>query len=205
MKHHLKTATHHFIPALLGLKQAEVRIDDRDYQEGDFVYLYEVDAKGNYTNTEPVGGIPAALGGKGEPKYVKAKITHVLRDFEGLSDGYCVLSLEYMDEIKKHNPSKSENDLMDTLIAIDAKTITQSFCLSQKLGVAAIKGALQGFREHIQETTPQFLASSNIMYRCYVVGLMSRINDTVNKEYQGDVARAFLLPENIQSKKGEHQ
>ena len=99
-EHHLKTATCHFIPALLGLKQAEVRYDDRDYQEGDFVYLYEVDAKGNYTNTEPVDGVPTALDGKGEPKCVKAKITHVLRDFEGLSEGYCMLSLEYLDDAK---------------------------------------------------------------------------------------------------------
>ena len=98
-EHHLKTATCHFIPALLGLKQAEVRYDDRDFQEGDLVYLYEVDAKGNYTNTKPVGGVPTALDDKGEPQYVKAKITHILRGFEGLSDGYCMLSLEYVDEI----------------------------------------------------------------------------------------------------------
>lgn len=102
-------------------------------------------------------------------------------------------------EIKKYNQSKSEDDLVDVLIEIDTKIIKQSFCLSRELGVAAIKGALQGFREHIQGINPQFLASSNIMYRCYVVGLMQRVNSAVNKEYQEDVARAFLLPESIQT------
>ena len=169
-EHHLKTATHHFIPALHGLKHAEVRYDDRDYQEGDLVYLYEVDANGNHITTKPVNGIPTALDGKGEPKYVKAKITHVLRDFDGLSDGYCMLSLEYLDVGSTHK----EDAILDTLLETDTSIILKAFIIGRAESVTAIKGAVLGFQNYIQEANPHSLAASNIMYRRYVVGLMQR-------------------------------
>ena len=197
-EHHLKTATHHFMPALFGVKQAEVRYDDRDYQEGDLVYLYEVDTDGNYMTTKPVNGIPTALNDKDEPKYVKAKITHILRDFGGLSDGYCMLSLEYLDVGSTHK----EDALLDALLETDTSITLKAFIISRAEGISAIKGAVLGFQKYIQEANPHSLAASNIMYRRYIVGLMQRVTSAVSKEYHEDVARAFLLPASIQTKDG---
>lgn len=53
-------------------KTAEVRYDDRDFQAGDAIMFYTTD--GGYTG-------------------VKRRITHVLREAEGLEHGYVVLSL----------------------------------------------------------------------------------------------------------------
>lgn len=73
--HKLKTLPKYFKAQILGNKQFEVRKNDRDFHVGDVLILEEWDNK--YT---------------GSVLYVR--VTYVLRDFEGLRDGYVVLGTE---------------------------------------------------------------------------------------------------------------
>lgn len=48
MIHNLKIHPEHFIPVMEGKKLAELRLNDRNYQAGDYLHLQEF-YKGNYT------------------------------------------------------------------------------------------------------------------------------------------------------------
>lgn len=79
--HHLKTWPAPFRDVAGGIKQYEVRKNDRDYQVDDLLMLREYDPK-----THAFSG-----------RYVRARVCHKLMaadgDF-GLKDGYCVLGLD---------------------------------------------------------------------------------------------------------------
>ncbi len=73
--HDLKTHKTHFTAVWNGDKTAEIRLNDRDLKEGDFLVLRETTAC-YYTG-----------------RYLSARITHVLENFVGIADGFCMLSL----------------------------------------------------------------------------------------------------------------
>ena len=73
--HELKTESNHYVNTVLGLKPYEVRFNDRDFQEGDLI-LSRSFSDGKYTGSQSL-----------------YKIKHILKDFEGLVDGYVILSL----------------------------------------------------------------------------------------------------------------
>lgn len=73
--HTLKSWPIHFQPVLSKIKTAEIRLNDRDYQAGDFVILSEYVPKG-----EPMsfgGGIVRDSAGEFTGAWVKICITHV--------------------------------------------------------------------------------------------------------------------------------
>lgn len=43
--HRLKILPEHFVPVLIGIKTAELRLNDRSYKQGDELELYEWDGK----------------------------------------------------------------------------------------------------------------------------------------------------------------
>lgn len=73
--HKLKTLSEYFVEQVLGNKRFEVRKNDRDFHVGDVLILEEY--QGGYS---------------GVVLYVR--VTYVLRDFEGLKNGYVVLGTE---------------------------------------------------------------------------------------------------------------
>lgn len=73
--HKLKTLSEYFVEQVLGNKRFEVRKNYRDFHVGDVLILEEY--QGGYS---------------GAVLYVR--VTYVLRGFEGLKDGYVVLSTE---------------------------------------------------------------------------------------------------------------
>lgn len=75
--HALKTIQPYFNEVWEGRKTFEFRKDDRGFAIGDQVMLYEYD--------------PETLSYIG--RIIHADICYILRDFEGISEGYCVLSL----------------------------------------------------------------------------------------------------------------
>ena len=76
MAHHeLKILPKYFDAVVSGVKNFEVRKDDRGYEVDDTLDLLEYD--GNYTGQRLSG----------------LKVVYVLRNSDGLADGYCVLGL----------------------------------------------------------------------------------------------------------------
>jgi ParB family transcriptional regulator, chromosome partitioning protein len=76
--HDLKCETEYYQAVDNGKKLFEVRKNDRNFQDGDFIWLHEV-----------VNGIPT---GK---KIGPAKITYILKGPQfGIAEGYCVMQLE---------------------------------------------------------------------------------------------------------------
>lgn len=76
--HYLKTWPEYFIEVWMGNKSFEFRKDDRDFQIGDTLVLQEYDPKkGEHTG-----------------QHVKVKVTYILRDFEGIAPGYCIMSIK---------------------------------------------------------------------------------------------------------------
>lgn len=86
---HLKTEQPYVAEVALGLKRAELTLDDRHYAVGDILIL-----------NETVKGVESNLD---EPKWVAAVITHILRDDPsaqftiGLKEGYAMLSIQVVD------------------------------------------------------------------------------------------------------------
>lgn len=78
--HNLNTETKHFRDVWEGKKKAELRKDDRGYEVGDGLMLWEI------RNEERTGSRQMLL------------VTHVLRGVPeyGLQDGYCILSFDHV-------------------------------------------------------------------------------------------------------------
>lgn len=84
--HDLKIQSQHFIDVVTGIKKAEIRKDDRDFNAGDYLQLNEIDKKG-----EPTG------------EGVRVRITHILRGGDyGISKEYCVLSISLIALTKEY-------------------------------------------------------------------------------------------------------
>ncbi len=82
--HSLKTWPEFFEPLLEGRKKFEVRVNDRDFQVGDYLWLREFDAtKEQYTGRELVKRVSYLLDSP---------------NFLGLSLGYVALSLDDVGE-----------------------------------------------------------------------------------------------------------
>jgi hypothetical protein len=75
--HVLKTIQPHFDELAAGRKTFELRRDDRGFAVGDRLELAEWD-----TETLSHTG-----------RLILANVTHILRDFPGIEDGYCIMSL----------------------------------------------------------------------------------------------------------------
>lgn len=73
-RHEIKILPQYFADVSKGIKQFELRKDDRDYQVGDLVRLREWDGK-EYTGNKMIVGIKYVL--RDCPEY-------------GLMDGYCI-------------------------------------------------------------------------------------------------------------------
>lgn len=78
--HNLNTETKHFRDVWEGKKKAELRKDDRGYEVGDGLMLWEI------RNGERTGSRQMLL------------VTHVLRGVPeyGLQEGYCILSFDHV-------------------------------------------------------------------------------------------------------------
>lgn len=87
MNHELKTVSPYFERIQSGEKTVEVRKDDRDFQTGDTLTLKHWDPDydhGQYSRTPP---------GRFTGSTVKVQVTHALRGFEGLAEGWVALSI----------------------------------------------------------------------------------------------------------------
>lgn len=76
--HELKTVQPHFAAVQSGAKRAEIRRDDRGFAVGDVLVLREYDP----TTSEHTG------------RFVEVRVTHVLKGFVGLAEGWVSLSVE---------------------------------------------------------------------------------------------------------------
>lgn len=78
-RHSIKCKPEYFQPLFDGVKTAEIRENDRDYQVGDILTIKEFDtnSQDGYTGRATV-----------------RLVTHVLRDFLAVSKNYVVLSLK---------------------------------------------------------------------------------------------------------------
>jgi hypothetical protein len=76
MVHGLKITPNYFEKVVSKEKTFEVRYNDRNFQVGDILKLMEY-VDGSYTG-----------------RSVYAKITYILRDFEGLQPNFVVISIE---------------------------------------------------------------------------------------------------------------
>lgn len=88
--HDVKLLPPFFDAVLSGQKTFEIRLNDRDYQEGDLLYLREYSKRDSkYTG-----------------RVLSAEIGFVYKGFEyGLKEGYCVFSLLKVQEETEHADS----------------------------------------------------------------------------------------------------
>lgn len=79
----IKIIPQYFLEVAAGSKRAEVRLNDRNYKRGDIYDLREWNPE-----TKKYTG-----------RKINIEITHVLKDFEGLKEGWCVFSFKTFDDI----------------------------------------------------------------------------------------------------------
>jgi hypothetical protein len=96
MIHQLKSKQEFFEATLAGKKAFELRLNDRDFQEGDFLALNElleivdVDAPG-FVRTELSG------------RCCLVEVTHVLKQHDGLPPNWCCMSVRKAGIYKEDN------------------------------------------------------------------------------------------------------
>lgn len=83
MTHELKILSEFFQPIFDGVKNFEIRKDDRQYQVGDILILRETNGH-SYTGRE-----------------VRVVITYILRDRNYNKEGYCTMSIKPLENIEK--------------------------------------------------------------------------------------------------------
>ena len=76
--HELKIHPRYFKDVMLGIKKFEIRLNDRNYQERDILFLNEYDPETK----------------KHTGNSVKRRITYVLHEAPGLMPGYVILQME---------------------------------------------------------------------------------------------------------------
>jgi uncharacterized protein YqfB (UPF0267 family) len=75
--HNLKIWAEFYKHVISGLKTFEIRKSDRDFSCGDIVVLRQFCMSNGYTGSE-----------------VKVKINYILRDINGIEDGYCIFGFK---------------------------------------------------------------------------------------------------------------
>jgi Domain of unknown function (DUF3850) len=81
--HHVKSWPEYFGPISHNMKTFDLRKDDRNYQTGDWVTFEEFrPGVGEYTGAT-----------------VTRRIVYILRNFDGLMPGYCILGLTDVDDV----------------------------------------------------------------------------------------------------------
>lgn len=83
MTHELKIMPEYFQAVRDGVKDFEIRYNDRDYKVGDNVVLREFD--GDYTDSDPI----------------ERRIKYIYDGNIGLQEGFCILGLENPAETKR--------------------------------------------------------------------------------------------------------
>lgn len=94
MNHELKTDPEPFQAVWDGDKTHEIRLNDRDFQEGDKLLLKET----KHTGIEMNNGEPLVFTGR----EITSWISHKLEGQYGLLPGWCILSL--CGVVRKENP-----------------------------------------------------------------------------------------------------
>ena len=85
MEHELKIKEKFFWPIVSGRKTFEIRKDDRGFKMGDDLILNPFDA-------DPVYNLPK----------IRCRVVYILHheDFpDGIPEGYCVMSIRFMDKV----------------------------------------------------------------------------------------------------------
>lgn len=97
--HTLKTINPYFERVWTGAKLAEIRKNDRDFQKQDLLQLQEFDPKRGYSGREIV-----------------ARVIDIVQEntFEGLSPGYCLMSLKVLDQTYYGSVFKSPASALPT-------------------------------------------------------------------------------------------
>ncbi len=90
MKHKLKTDSEMFQLVAEGVKQYEIRWNDRDFLEGDMLVLKETVFTGEQMNR----GKPLEYTGK----EITVQVRHKLQGLYGLELGWCILSFRVVKE-----------------------------------------------------------------------------------------------------------
>lgn len=87
--HQLKTDPIPFQDVLDKDKTFEIRLNDRDFKVGDYLELLET----KYSTEEMLmSKKPLEYTGR----YIQATITHMLQNYQGLRDGWCILSFRFV-------------------------------------------------------------------------------------------------------------
>ena len=79
--HYIKCSAIFFEDAADGIKNFELRFNDRDYRVGDILHMTE-HKDGHNTN-----------------RFIEQEIVYILEEFAGLKDGYCILGVELLTSI----------------------------------------------------------------------------------------------------------
>jgi len=83
-EHNLKTHPYFYSLVLTGVKKYEVRVNDKDYRQGDFLVLSEF---------HPVKKLLTG-------RRMLVKVTHVLHGGQyGIHIGWCILSIEVVKQV----------------------------------------------------------------------------------------------------------
>jgi len=99
IKHEIKLASGFLQDILSGKKTFELRKDDRDYQEGDFVLMKELSVIGGYSGAEVLVRIKYVLRGRDAVNY-------------GCNKGYCVWGFELITSSKPASQYRNQTETL---------------------------------------------------------------------------------------------
>ncbi|KAA8385130.1 DUF3850 domain-containing protein [Acetobacter sp. DmW_136] len=131
MIHEIKISREHYESIIRGEKTSEIRINDRNYKVGDILALKPIRDDGTYY------GLVIYCG-----------VSHVLKDFEGLAEGYVSLSLrgnggdserlEWMADQQVHIENSFGTPCIRRVVSSDGDILAESHDLRRAIDKARI-------------------------------------------------------------------
>lgn len=80
------------------------------------------------------------------------------------------------------------------ICGLDAQLILTAYCVSDALGVAAIKNSIGDFRNEISKHKGKFVSHLDLDYRFYVSSLLSLSIESADEVLKAKIFSAIVVP-----------
>lgn len=87
-----------------------------------------------------------------------------------------------------------QEEQIQELCLVDAEIINKALSISENLGIAAIKDAINNYTNIIKSHKGSFVSSMDLDYRTYIINLLRIITEQATEENKAIIFAEIILP-----------